>query len=301
MKMQLTAKLIDNIKSLRDGGQIPASQLTYSWVKEFVEQKILLKIPHKTTHAYKISNKEAFLRALGDLNPVLKDIDFAEFLLDNPDSLTRAEMVGAFGNSKTFKHRTAYGFMVNSLEPISAVLNGEQITINPPLGSYMFIADIENFDVCADVIIVGIENMENFYQIRKQKTFLLKYISQIIGNIENHKILFVSRYPQNTSLREWLKNRTNKYIHFGDYDLYGIKIFLTEFQKYLPERAYFLIPNNIESYIEKYGSKNLYDKHYEKCRTLTSDIPSIGDLINLIHKARKGLEQELFIEITQLS
>ena len=64
--------------------------------------------------------------------------------------------------------------------------------------------------------------------------------------LKDKPLLFVSRYPQSTDLRNWLKGIPNKYVHFGDYDLAGIHIFSTEFYKYLGDRSTYLIPLDIE-------------------------------------------------------
>lgn len=69
--------------------------------------------------------------------------------------------------------------------------------------------------------IVWIENGKNFNQIREQRYFF-----------GEQKILFVSRYPQSTDLRQWLMSISNAYLHFGDFDLAGIRIYLSGFHRY---------------------------------------------------------------------
>lgn len=74
------------------------------------------------------------------------------------------------------------------------------------------------------------------------------------------RILFVSRFPQSLDLRLWLKDIPNSYVHFGDFDIYGIQIFLTEFQKYLGERSSFLIPVDIEERLKTALGKDIVNK-----------------------------------------
>ena len=72
------------------------------------------------------------------------------------------------------------------------------------------------------------------------------------------RVLFVSRYPQSTDLRRWLCTISNHYLHFGDFDLAGIHIFLFDFQQYLgKERSSFLIPCDIESRLKFRAILNL--------------------------------------------
>ena len=89
----------------------------------------------------------------------------------------------------------------------------------PTEGTFQFIYDYERFILPADITIVGIENPENFRQISQQQ-YLFKDI----------KPLFVCRYPQNQSkdLLKWLQSIPNSYLHFGDFDLAGIGIYLNE-------------------------------------------------------------------------
>ena len=51
---------------------------------------------------------------------------------------------------------------------------------------------------------------------------------------------------------EWISNLENEYIHFGDYDLAGVNIYLNKVLPRLSSKKYSMfIPNNIEQLIEK--------------------------------------------------
>ena len=128
----------------------------------------------------------------------------------------------------------------------------------------MFVSDWERFVIPSDVIVVGIENPENFRFIRQQRHL---FESCLPGK----RLLFVSRYPQSTDLRKWLMGISNPYVHFGDFDLAGIKIFLSEFHRYLPERSSYLIPSDIEERL-KNGSTERFQGNYYENRHLSSDI-----------------------------
>ena len=173
------------------------------------------------------------------------------------------------------------------------MLNGEHFIVNPHEGSFLFITDYERFVIPKDVVVIGVENMENFRQIRKQRSFFEDYL-KLHGLPE--KIVFVSRYPQSLDLRKWLVSIPNYYVHFGDFDLAGIHIFLSEFQKYLgKERSSLLIPLGIEHRL-KLGSRKRYDDQSSHFKGLCSDSNDIQQLIELIHRERKGYDQEGFIK-----
>ena len=112
---------------------------------------------------------------------------------------------------------------------------------------------------------------------------------------DEHKILFVSRYPQSADLRLWLCSIPNRCLHFGDFDLAGIHIFQSEIQKYLGSRSSFLIPDDIENRL-KSGSRQRYDAQYQRFHHLKAfKDDRLQWLINLIHKYRRGYDQEGYI------
>ena len=134
--------------------------------------------------------------------------------------------------------------------------------------------------------------MENFRMIRKQRAFFEKYLQT---HEYSSYVLFVSRYPQSADLRRWLCSIPNHYLHFGDFDLAGINIFLFEFQKYLgKDRSSYLIPDDIKSRLHS-GSRKRYDEQYSRFKDIKSDILELQQLIDLIHHERKGYDQEGYI------
>ena len=203
---------------------------------------------------------------------------------------TRSEQAGKTGNSKLFKVRSCPGFPINSYGPIACSLCGDKFVVNPPEGSFVFIDNWQHFSIPEDIVVVGIENMENFRMIRMQKALF----ESVLGD---KTPLFVSRYPQSIDLRKWLQGNPNKYVHFGDFDLAGIHIFLTEFYKHLGQRSSFLIPSDIESRLSK-GSSTRYNDQYGKYHSLRCDIPYLQSLIDLINKYHRGYDQEGYIELT---
>lgn len=222
------------------------------------------------------------------LKQFLIDSDEKFRILDVEGKTSRAELASSTGNSKLVSVRSCPGFPVNSYEPIECELNGESFVVHPENGSFTFICDWQSFSIPEDVIVVGIENMENFRLVQRQQYLF----EECLGC---NKLLFVSRYPQSADLRSWLKIISNRYVHFGDFDLAGIKIFQTEFEKYLGERASFLIPSDIETRLH-FGSSIRYDDQLNNAAGISSDNPALQGLIDLIHRERKGYDQEGYIK-----
>jgi hypothetical protein len=168
-------------------------------------------------------------------------------------------------------------------------LNGREMIVNPQEGSFMFISDWQSFTIPQDVVVVGIENMENFRKIHQQRTLF----DQTIGSA---RLLFVSRYPQSSDLRSWLQTIPNRYVHFGDFDLAGIRIFLSEFHANLGERSSFFIPSDIEQRLPN-GSSERYNAQYLKFKNIKTNIPYLQHLIDTINNYHRCYDQEGYINI----
>lgn len=274
-----------SIQALMAGEQVAGSKLNGNLLSELMAEGLLLVIARGSRKSYRARDIEALKRYLID-----KDESFRMLEANAADS--RASMAAETGNSKLVSVRSCQGFPINSYEPIECSLHGKPFMVNPQEGSFLFVTDWETFVIPEEVIVMGIENMENFRMIRQQRSFFEDYLK---AHGMSGKILFVSRYPQSLDLRKWLTSIPNHYIHFGDYDLAGINIFLSEFQQYIgKDCSSFLIPDDIELRL-KSGSKSRYDEQYNRFKDMKSDSQEIQHLIELIHQERKGYDQEGYI------
>ena len=270
-----------SIQALISGEQVAGSKLSSKLLDELMAEGLLLVTTRGSRKSYRTRDIEALKRYLID-----KDESYRMLEVTIADS--RASLAAETGNSKLMTVRSCPGFPVNSYEPIECSLNDESFVVNPPEGSFVFIDNWQQFTISQDVVVVGIENMENFRMIRKQRLLFESVL-------KDKPLLFVSRYPQSIDLRNWLLNIKNKYVHFGDFDLAGIHIFLTEFYKHLGNRSSFLIPSDIELRLSK-GSSTRYNEQYGKYHTLSCDIPNLQSLIDLVNKYHRGYDQEGYIE-----
>jgi len=291
--MNITIALIDKLLRLRNGESLPSSSLRGEWVEELLREGVLVSRSHGSRRVLMASQPLALERSLASVDERLGDLERMRVLLT--DETSRASMAAETGNSKLVAVRSCPGFMVNSYEDIPCKLNGADFVVNPPEGSMVFVADWKSFEIPEDMIVVGIENMENFRKIRQQREFFEREIGCGYGFENSHtKLLFVSRYPQSTDLRQWLMRISNRYIHFGDFDLAGIHIFLTEFHLYLDDRASFLIPSDIEERLQN-GSTERYYNQYARFKELHSNVVEVQSLIDLINKYKRGYDQEGYI------
>ena len=264
------------------GEQIAGSKLNGGLRDELLAEGLLMVISRGSRKSYRARDVEALKRFLIDNNESYR-------ILEVNTSASRAAMAAETGNSKLVMVRSCPGFPVNSYEPVECFLCGAPFTVNPQEGCFLFITDWEKFTIPEDVVVMGIENMENFRMIRRQRAFFEKYLQT---HELSKRVLFVSRYPQSADLRKWLCAISNHYLHFGDFDLAGINIFISEFQQYLgKERSSYLIPDDIESRL-KSGSRKRYDDQYCRFKDIKSDSCELQRLIDLIHYERKAYDQE---------
>lgn len=281
--MQISKTLISALLQLVNGESIAASSLRRDIAEAILGEGLITVRSKGSRRTFSAIDKHALRNFLASKYEELRDLEGALSLCEG--LANRADQASMSGNSKLVMVRSCPGFPVNSYVPIHCELNKEEFIVNPKCGSFLFVSDWGSFTIPKDVIIVGIENMENFRKIRQQK-----YLFDSIG--EN--LLFVSRYPQSTDLRLWLESIPNQYIHFGDFDLAGIHIFLTEFHKFLGGRSSFFIPDDIEKRL-KYGSSTRYNDQYYRFSGISTDISELQSLIDMINRYHRCYDQEGYI------
>lgn len=280
---KISLGLAKKIQQLLSGDTIPFSQLKSPIIGQMIMEGVLhRKLQGRSRQYLFASNPERLMNYLSN-NQGINDI---QVYIDNLESgISRSKNIIASTDSKSSSIRTFKGFVVNCINPLEAEINGQDFVLCPPNGTFILVHDFETFHIPLNTLIIGVENSENFRFIKKQANLFKSTLN-----------LFVSRYPQSRDLIVWLKKNPYQYLHFGDFDFEGIRIFSDEYHKYLGERASFFIPPNIETLISKHGSKKLYNRQYkfQKHFNLGRDI---DDLVALFHKYKKCLEQEVLIEI----
>lgn len=269
-----------SIQALISGEQVAGSKLSSKLLDELMAEGLLSVVTHGSRKSYRARDVEALKRYLIDKDESYRMLEVSSFV-------SRASLAAETGNSKLMTVRSCPGFPVNSYEPISCSLCDKDFVVNPHEGSFVFIDNWQQFSIPQDIVVVGIENMENFRRIRQQRNLF----ESLLGS---NPLLFVSRYPQSTDLRNWLLGISNKYVHFGDFDLAGIHIFLAEFQQFLGVRSSFLIPSDIKERLQ-IGSQERYNCQISRFKNLKCDDEKIQTVIYLINKYHRCYDQEGYI------
>ncbi|WP_435135301.1 DUF7281 domain-containing protein [Formosa sp. A9] len=282
--MKLPLKIAKVLVRLINGESIPNSLSKGKVIDELVSENIIYR-KGKHKKYLELINKSGLQNYLENQLQI-NDLNKYISALENEHS-TRSEFVKITTDSKKSKERAFKGFLVNSYDSIKAELNNENITLNPPKGSFVFIHDYESFQVPKEITIVGVENTKNFSQIYEQQ-YLFKNINP----------LFISRYPQNQNkdFITWMKSIPNNYLHFGDFDIAGIGIYLNEYKKHLHGKASFFIPENIKSDLKTNGNRERFDSQKINFNLNKLQETKLLDLIKLIQIEKKGLDQEYYIQ-----
>ena len=282
--MKKTVALIEKLNRLANGDALPASSLRGDWFAQMQDDGILLTTTHGSRKSLRASDVNLFRQYLASQFDI-RDLEQTRIAICGEDT-NRASLVVATGDSKYLSRRTFKGFLVNSYQPIPAVLNGQEITIHPFEGSFLFVADYQHFAIPQDVVVVGVENAENFRYVALQDYLFARY----------GRVLFVSRYPQdqNKDLIKWLQSLPNQYVHFGDLDLAGISIYEHEYFCHLGERASLFIPDDYQQRISN-GSTERYNAQLAQYGKMEVEDTRVEPLLDCIHLHHKGYDQEGYI------
>ena len=252
----------------------------------FLTENILQKSKKRNSFIVYSNNIEQLTNFLRERYGII-NLEKYQQLLNNPNS-TKSESAQISSNSKTKETKVYSGFFLRTYANIEGKLNGEKLNLKTLKGSSLFISDFRNLIIPNNVTIVGIENPETFYLIENYKHYFEKY-----------NPLFLLRF-NNKSFIEWLQLIHNKYLHFGDFDLSGIAIYILEYRNKIDsKRCNYFTPKNIDSLISSSKNYSDYVKQLNDPKVKGLDFENyseVKDLANIIKKYRKTIEQEVLMK-----
>ena len=268
------------LSQMMQGESVPSSGLSKQMAEELLSEDLIWQQVYGSRRKFKLRDANALSIYLAQRYGIQVSLDEWIKVMESGETVSRARQVEVTSRSKAKSTRSFTGFLVKSYQP----MYGEPLLINPPQGLSLFIEDFTHFRLADDVTVVGIENGENF-----------QHIEQMRHLFKNIKVLFVSRYPQSSDLRTRLRAISNPYLHFGDFDLAGIHIFLTEFFTHLGLKARFFIPSDIETRLQT-GNTLLYNLQYERFKEMKVIDERLKPLVAMIHRYRRIYEQEGYLQ-----
>jgi len=272
---------------MKRGETLKASDISDKKTLEvFVQDGVVEKMPvSRKRSVYRVTDP-VLLRHYLAANYQVKDLEaYLEIL--SRDEASGADSLKATYHTKTKRTTAMPGFFVKTLQPLPVRLNQEALSLPASKGMETFISEPENLAVPENVTIIGVENPEAFLKIDRLGEHFKEY----------EPCLFVLRY-MSKGLVPWLQTIPNPYLHFGDFDLSGLQIYISEYKRHLDTaRCNFFVPDNVEELIQTYGNRELYDQQLHHTKNLDlSGHPEVAWLGNLIIRYAKGLEQEILLE-----
>lgn len=166
---RLSASIARKIQRMLEGETLPSSTLP-SWIaQELLEEGLLSVLSKGSRKSYRLIDAEACMQYIGNRYTGGATLSRWIELSEGNEELDRGVLVRETGDSKAISLRTFRGFLVNCYEPLEAAIRESTFTLSPLEGTALFIQSPETFRIGEDILIIGIENGENFRQIRRQR------------------------------------------------------------------------------------------------------------------------------------
>lgn len=199
-------------------------------------------------------------------------------------SPTRSEAALLVNDSKAFGTDVIKGLRLNCTRPVRISFEGKPFVLDIPDGACFEVDEQAHLEIDPEIVVVGVENYATFMRI--------KDYAYLFPDERQYLFVFRSTYGESFGkLIDWLLRISNRYIHFGDLDKGGLKIYIDQFRSRLGDRASFLIPEGFEEYI-RHGSTRLYNDQYGLAVPDVNKDPRIIPLLEAIEKYHKSCEQE---------
>lgn len=286
---KLTVKSIHELINLIEKRLIKASDFSNKKLLKELENNASITIKKERPKMILLKEKEYIFNCLINFGYRLYNIDNLKSFIEHLEKkvVSKDEILEYYYSSKSRESKSFSGINLSVFEDTKISLNNKEFILRDfEAGSYFFFYESEVI-IPEDVIVVGIENPQTVWYAKRYKQLF-----------ENKKVVFllINDY-KNSYVLEWIKKLTNEYIHFGDFDLAGISIYEHKvFPKLIKNKknSYF-IPINIEVYFNSdIGLNELYEK--QKCfLNVKSNDTRVQELIVLIKKHKKSIEQENLI------
>ena len=198
---------------------------------------------------------------------------------------SRTEAARLVNDTKAFGTDVMKGIRLNAIRPVTVLFDGEDFVIDPLRGMSIEIDEQALLEIDPGIVVVGVENYATFMRI--------KNYAHLFPGGQRYLFTYRSTGGKDSYGKwiEWLKRIPNRYIHFGDLDKGGLRIYIDSFRSILGDRAEFLIPENYEELIRN-GSTNLYNEQFGQAAPDVSKDPRIKPLLEAIERHHKCCEQE---------
>lgn len=213
----------------------------------------------------------------------IEDLDY--FIEQNENPKSRDEIADKYSHTKRVESKSFNGLMISVFDKLEVIYNEKKQYFYPLEGSGLFLHYSSKLQLDDDVIVVGVENPQVVWNINKYK--------HLFNKEKKYLFLCISEYKTNYQYT-WLESFSGEYIHFGDFDLAGINIYLnTIVPKLKKAKSHsFLIPDNIYEIIKKKNYMLDYSNQTRYLNITSKEDNNLQKLIEFIKDNKITIEQE---------
>ncbi len=214
----------------------------------------------------------------------IEDLDY--FIEQNENPKSRDEIADNYSHTKRVESKSFNGLMINVLDKLEVTCNDKKQYFYAMEGMGLFIHYTSKLQLDDEVIVVGVENPQVVWYINKYK--------HLFNKEKKYLFLCISEY-KTTYQYKWLESFLGEYLHFGDFDLAGINIYLNTIVPKLKncKSHSYLIPDDIYEKIKKRNYQKDYSNQTRYLNIESKFEPKLQELISFIKDTKSTFEQEM--------
>ena len=232
-----------------------------------------------------LNDEEALFGVIKSNGYKVNSIEDLDYFIEEKEPKSRDEIADNYSHTKRVESKSFNGLMVSVFDKLEVIYNEKKQYFYPLEGSGLFLHYSSKLQLDDDVIVVGVENPQVVWYINKYK--------HLFNKEKKYLFLCISEY-KTTYQYKWLESFCGEYIHFGDFDLAGINIYLNAIVPKLKKAKShsFLIPDNIYEIIKEKNYMVDYSNQTRYLNVTSKEDKDLQKLIEFIKNNKITLEQE---------
>lgn len=232
-----------------------------------------------------LNDEEALFGVIKSNGYKVNSIEDLDYFIEEKEPKSRDEIADNYSHTKRVESKSFNGLMVSVFDKLEVIYNEKKQYFYPLEGSGLFVHYTSKLQLDDDVIVVGVENPQVVWYINKYK--------HLFNKEKKYLFLCISEY-KTTYQYKWLESFCGEYIHFGDFDLAGINIYLNAIVPKLKKAKShsFLIPDNIYEIIKEKNYMLDYSNQTRYLNITSKKDKDLQKLIEFIKNNKITIEQE---------
>ncbi len=232
-----------------------------------------------------LNDEEALFGVIKSNGYKVNSIEDLDYFIEEKEPKSRDEIADNYSHTKRVESKSFNGLMVSVFDKLEVIYNEKKQYFYPLEGSGLFVHYTSKLQLDDDVIVVGVENPQVVWYINKYK--------HLFNKEKKYLFLCISEY-KTTYQYKWLESFCGEYIHFGDFDLAGINIYLNAIVPKLKKAKShsFLIPDNIYEIIKEKNYMVDYSNQTRYLNITSKKDKDLQKLIEFIKNNKITIEQE---------